>query len=571
MFFEDNKTNSTEDNSSNNEILRSHKTRIIPKNSTAFFSSHKGFICDNLDKNNLYTFSNPLVRIEYPGNVKNVDKAIDTLGGLNEIEKCVEGKTKLELKFHPNSHFNKGCVADKEVNVGILVKVREDNTTSENCSYEIINATDVNFRFNRMCDFQYLPLISKDTTENEDSEVEYVYDKIIPNGLPTLEWLKKREISEQPTNLVSSNFAKFDLPQVKFRSNSSKLFMSLMRPGDKIDCSVRKKKEKQMPVPASHFNFLKPGPKVPDQPAAVAMEIIKEKQLQRHLEIVKKLFQERPVLSKSAVIYKTGISNDTAKYVLPCVAYYCQNGPWRVCWIRLGYDPLSDFNSRIYQVLDFRIRSKEGVQLKIRRKRGFLAKLFKDRVNSGSVTERDYIIRPNSIPPARQMFYQYCDILIPEVQDMLSKLPKLPSSTKYDIKNGWLPISFTDQCREIVNKYVLDAVHEELLSDAKDQFSASSQSGESADNIVTLYCSKMLNTLRKGTNRDESEDNEEIIEQIDLIDDLDMEEQIDANEIVNSLPERMPDVSEEEEEESDMEIDLEALQEVNEVLSRSKE
>lgn len=41
-----------------------------------------------------------------------------------------------------------------------------------------------------MCDFQYLPLVSKDNPENEDSEVEFVYDKIIPNGLPTLEWLK---------------------------------------------------------------------------------------------------------------------------------------------------------------------------------------------------------------------------------------------------------------------------------------------------------------------------------------------------------------------------------------------
>lgn len=63
-----------------------------------------------------------------------------------------------------------------------------------------------------------------------------------------------------------------------------------MRPGEKIDYSTRMKKEKQIPVPATiHFNFLKPGLKLPDQPSVAAMEIIKEKKLERHLELVSKV------------------------------------------------------------------------------------------------------------------------------------------------------------------------------------------------------------------------------------------------------------------------------------------
>jgi len=39
---------------------------------------------------------------------------------------------------------------------------------------------------------------------------------------------------------------------------------------------------------------------------------------------------------------------------LPLVAYLMSNGPWRDCWIRYGYDPRSNQEARIYQLLDIR-------------------------------------------------------------------------------------------------------------------------------------------------------------------------------------------------------------------------
>lgn len=32
------------------------------------------------------------------------------------------------------------------------------------------------------------------------------------------------------------------------------------------------------------------------------------------------------------------------------------SGPWRVMWVRYGYDPKKDSSSRIYQTFDFRVR-----------------------------------------------------------------------------------------------------------------------------------------------------------------------------------------------------------------------
>lgn len=57
------------------------------------------------------------------------------------------------------------------------------------------------------------------------------------------------------------------------------------------------------------------------------------------------------------MLHKTGLSQEHAKIVLPAVAYFCNTGPWRMAWIKFGYNPQKDSNSRIYQTLDYRIRT----------------------------------------------------------------------------------------------------------------------------------------------------------------------------------------------------------------------
>ncbi|XP_030757074.1 general transcription factor 3C polypeptide 5 [Sitophilus oryzae] len=546
-----------------NDRIKSEKNKIIPKNKITFFSSHKGFLDNDLDKSYLFSFPNPLVRIEYPGHVKNVSKAIKTLGGIQDIQRSVEGKSKLELNFHPNSKYSKGCVADKIFNMGILIKITKPNDCSD-YSYEIVNVANVSFKFNRMSDFQYLPLVAKETPENEHSEVEYLHDKIIPNHIPTLEWLTRKETSELPPLLISPKFARFDLPQVKFQTNSSRDFIALVRPEGIAFPDIKKKGRPDRRVLSFRVSFIKPDVTIPIQPLPAAVEIVQDRHLNNHLAVIQELFQKKPIWRKISIMHKTGMSNDTIRVLLPCVSYYCSGGPWRLCWIKFDYNPLNDFNSRIYQILDFRIRSKEGLHLKVERKRGFLAKLFRDTPND-TVSEKDYVIRPNIIPPARQMLYQYCDVLIPEVQDMLAKLPKLPPSAKFDIRNGWLPLSFTEHCREIVNKYVLDAVQNKIMAGKEPNPGSSERAVESSDSIVSLYCSKLLSNIRKGvTTRDSSTENEESIEEISLIEDETVET-IDTNEVVNSLPERI--LEESDEEDSDMDLDMEAIEEINEMLN----
>lgn len=49
----------------------------------------KSVLHDNVNSKYLYNFSKQIVRIEYPGLVKNINSAIDTLGKMQEIEMVI--------------------------------------------------------------------------------------------------------------------------------------------------------------------------------------------------------------------------------------------------------------------------------------------------------------------------------------------------------------------------------------------------------------------------------------------------------------------------------------------------
>jgi general transcription factor 3C polypeptide 5 (transcription factor C subunit 1) len=69
------------------------------------------------------------------------------------------------------------------------------------------------------------------------------------------------------------------------------------------------------------------------------------------------MFDERPVWSKNALMYVTKYTSAQLKYLLPAVAYYFVTGPWRIMWVRFGYDPRVDVTSLKYQTLDYRLRT----------------------------------------------------------------------------------------------------------------------------------------------------------------------------------------------------------------------
>jgi len=145
------------------------------------------------------------------------------------------------------------------------------------------------------------------------------------------------------------------------------------------------------------------------------------------LELVKNLFERRPIWTKIAVEHESKLGAFALKYILPCVAYFALNGPWRSCWIRYGYDPRMDRFAYVYQLLDYRIPSKfrlnstnmrsilnfEGHRLI---KGVFLFISFSDpyravmerKKNATVDVDREslFSFKPNTVPPKCQMIYQ---------------------------------------------------------------------------------------------------------------------------------------------------------------------
>lgn len=74
------------------------------------------------------------------------------------------------------------------------------------------------------------------------------------------------------------------------------------------------------------------------------------------------LFEERPIWSQNQIRYQTKIKISSVKIILPCLSIYMRNGPWRMMWIRFGYDPRKEPGARFYQTLDFRLRHQGEVK-----------------------------------------------------------------------------------------------------------------------------------------------------------------------------------------------------------------
>lgn len=203
-----------------------------------------------------------------------------------------------------------------------------------------------------------------------------------------------------------------------------------------------------------------------------------------------------------------------------------------------------------------------------------------------ALDEKCYILRPLTIPPARQMFYQMCEIMLPEIQEMISRLPRNTDHLTCDSKEGWLSKSFIEKCREIVNKYVLEAVQKELLEDEKvvkekvhSKEKEPKKTGSSLD-----YCNQMLSNIKKGIyktvelkpvglvhSRSESMDVGGSSKETDIQSDDEDEEYTIGEIIQSSIPEKMDHGdTEDDSDDNEVEIDIEAVEEINKMIAHSQ-
>lgn len=231
------------------------------------------------------------------------------------------GRVDIEFKF--TSTF---CTNDSNYNVLLMQRINGSPLI-----YLLIN------NVSDLCDFQYVPM-----TQNRSDNLECIYSSIYPTGIPSFSWLK----NDVPYFLPPAAFSRMDtiqqyVPKCEADSSSENI--------------IGKNKKGQPGFP-NYIYFSTPEvPAVAPKGIETAMRV---KFLQNaHLKQVRQLFEERPIWSKNAIMHKTQFTSDQLKILLPSVAYYFMTGPWRIMWVKLGYDPREDINARKYQTLDYRLKA----------------------------------------------------------------------------------------------------------------------------------------------------------------------------------------------------------------------
>ena len=402
-----------------------------------------------------------LICIEYPGDVQNVDKMVETLGGSDNVNEVFsQPNRKLELRFRPNAIGCKPTCGEpmaSESNKSILIKaklLKNVKTGQTKIVHEIIGPIDTIYNFQGLCDFQYLPMAHEGNGVYSD-----ISEKVAPpHVLETKDELMEKN-DNIPLYLPPLAFSRTDTPQdYNFRREVRDEKIAHKLP----EHIIGRNREKR-----SNFNvFLTfDAEKVPEKPHDGAVKALGSHLINiQMVNQIKSMFQEHPVWLRSELLHKSKISDKQLKMILPVVAYYFSNGPWRNQWVRMGYDPRRDVSASKYQTLDYRIRIHGGTRKLVQNKRkSSILNPYKTVIPSSNkpktsvidlsdsttkeqsleeMNEQEeklkdaYLFRPGRIPPFRQMFYQFRNIEIPEL-DLLMDKHKGETDKECDEKHGW--------------------------------------------------------------------------------------------------------------------------------------
>lgn len=311
-----------------------------------------------------------------------------------------------------------------------------------------------------------------------DSPYRYksIYNEVIPTrSLDCLQSFRE----DAPLFILPTIFSRFDNPIDYYykdspkprdhRPNDISLIQAFRKPRGILPCNV----SWEDPIPL--------------EPHETILKNLKLNQSnQPILADLKACFQTKPIWSRNALLYKIRCSPTELRTLLPSVAYYYPNGPFRCQWVKYGFDPKTNKSSKIYQTLDFRrkqpllksdplessvgkrqtfdttpIRKRESLKKNYDNQRSIIDSSFLS-VAPGSSKESDkskeidyekllasFVFTPGVMPPFRQVHYQLNDIKFDTVQKLVHSNDNNEPEVCH-VKDGWCGEGVIDQIRCIL-------------------------------------------------------------------------------------------------------------------------
>lgn len=411
-----------------------------------------------------------LILVEYPGIVKNVDKMLRTLGGIDEIsETHSEPTRRLELKFRPDDPYCKSAYANRFNASCLLLKVKRNRSKDgEQYSVSIEGTVSTVYKFRGMVDFQFLPMEKK----ADGSGYESLLDRLIPPAMPSIDWLNE----ETPVFILPQVFSRLDSPAIQPLRDEPKHRVVPGKPSGRPDNVLGGTRHRRVKFACflNHDDAV-----VPVEPKPEAWKQLDWRPPDPNIhKRIKELFEERPLWTRSALQVQLDEQPSRFKLILPVVAYYVLSGPFRTSWVRLGFDPRKDRTTKPYQILDFRIStSPSGVRHDVAPKRGLSAYLVPTKVlgmacrrfdaqtdslalvargdvppstSASALTDLELlcVYKPGHLPPFRQLFYHLCDVRMDEVQALVHANDG--EETVCHEKDGWCLEGTIAKCRQLM-------------------------------------------------------------------------------------------------------------------------
>jgi general transcription factor 3C polypeptide 5 (transcription factor C subunit 1) len=94
---------------------------------------------------------------------------------------------------------------------------------------------------------------------------------------------------------------------------------------------------------------------VPTQPLPDALLVTSSATTEACELLIIQLFDKRPVWSLAALRANLAMEyNKYLKKLLPKVAYYFKDGPWRKLWIKFGYDPRLHQHAKMLHLITYK-------------------------------------------------------------------------------------------------------------------------------------------------------------------------------------------------------------------------
>ncbi|KAG5518708.1 hypothetical protein PMAC_002677 [Pneumocystis sp. 'macacae'] len=379
------------------------------------------------------------VSIEYPGKVINYKQCLETLGGIEALRHaCLqkedsEGKNYLELRWCPKNPFEHPIQARPIKVHNLLLQVKKEQEKEINTfhpsafkEYKVLGIIKKTYRFRDMFDLQY--------NTHASPFVKMWNASIVPLEFDSLDLFSISQEKDDLENLdlpVPSVFSRTKIPHnYWYRQNPS--LVEVQR-DSKLRLVNKSKAPKIWSISVSWETET-----IPKEPH-IKLPNVPEQNIQNILNLLKTLFEERPIWTRRAILYKVNEKDPEMsvylKYALAYIAYHWRSGPWRDTYVKYGIDPRTDQKYRFFQTVSFTYRPSENL-------------------NNINISPEEKEERNSPIFTGQTLYQQTRIFQILDITDCLlvQLLNKIPLRIKVNFKNGWFRSTLFDKFKFIMKQ-----------------------------------------------------------------------------------------------------------------------